>query len=85
MKNSEYSTSEIKLSALLLSEIPEATFQILPNGNSFKKIVKIIYPSEYENDVNKLINEFIERRACVQVYQYNRNLNRLRDAIKLRN
>jgi len=85
--NADYVTSEIKLIALLLSEIPQATFEVLSNCNSpkAKKLIKVIYPSEFRGDVNRLINEFIERRASVHVYQYNRNLNRLRDAVKLRN
>jgi len=81
-KRGEYITSEIKLCSLLLSEVPESEFEILPNGHSAKKLVKIIYPSDVQADVNRLITEFIERRARVQVFHYNQNLNRLRDAIK---
>lgn len=81
---SEYSTTETKLAALLLAEIPEATFEVLPNGNSFRKIIKINYPYKSEGGVNKLIKEFIERRASVQVYKYNRSLNMLRDAVRER-
>ncbi|MBU4311800.1 MAG: hypothetical protein KJ706_03685 [Candidatus Omnitrophica bacterium] len=84
--NADYTTSEIKLIALLLSEIPQARFEVLSNCNlSKKKLVKVIYPSAFRDTVDKLINEFIERRAHVGVYQYNRNLNRLRDAVKLCN
>ena len=81
---SEYSTTETKLAALLLAEIPEATFEVFPNGNSFRKIIKIIYPYKSEESVNRLIKEFIERRASVQVYKYNRSLNMLRDAVRER-
>lgn len=79
---SEYSTTETKLAALLLAEIPEATFEVSPNGNTFRRTIKVIYLDRYKGDVDRLIKEFIERRACAQVYKYNRSLNILRDAVR---
>ena len=80
-----YETSELKLSALLLSEIPDSTFEVFAaQGNSIKKTIKIIYLTEHEAEVNKLIREFIERQARVDVYRYNHALNILRDKLKER-
>ncbi len=77
-----YETTELKLSALLLAQIPESTFEIHNNGNPFKKIIKVIYPREHERESEELIRAFIERRAIVDVFRYNKVLNVLRDELK---
>ena len=64
-KNSFYETSELKLAALLLAEIPNSHFEITENLNLIKKNIKIIYLNEYSADVERLIREFLERRANV--------------------
>ena len=81
---SNYSTTETKLAALLLAAIPEATFQVEPNGSSLRKTINILYSKEYEQEIDELIMAFIERRAVVEVYKYNRCLNILRDAVRER-
>lgn len=75
-------TSELKLAAVLLAEIPESVFEIYPQGNDIKKVIRIIYLPDYETEVNKLIREFIERRAQVDVFRYNMALNSLRDKLR---
>jgi len=83
-KTKIYETTELKLGALLLSEIPNSNFEINSQGNSFKKTIQIAYSDQYAEEMNKLIREFIERRARVDVYKYNHALNILRDKLKER-
>jgi len=82
MTSKTYETSELKLAALLLSEIPESNFKIKSQGNTIKKIIQIIYSNQYEGELNTLLREYIERRSRVDVYKYNRSLNLLRDKLK---
>ncbi len=77
-----YETIEIKLAALLLAEIPDSTFKIEPQSNSIRKKILIFFQKEYSDDVHKLLNDFINRRARVDVFLYNKSLNLLRDKIK---
>jgi hypothetical protein len=79
-----YETTELKLAAILLVEIPETNYKVLSQGNSIKKTFQITYSTQYEEEFNKLIREFIERRARVDVYKYNQILNTLRDKLKER-
>jgi len=79
---SAYNTTDLKLSALMLSEIQGTTFEICSNQNHFKKTIKIIYPSSKKDDLDLLIADYINRMARVDVYKYNRNLNAVRDRIK---
>lgn len=81
-QSNTYETTELKLAALILSEIPDSNFIIHSQGNSIKKIIQITYSSQYKEEVNELIREFIERRARVDVYKYNHTLNILRDKLK---
>ncbi len=77
-----YETIEIKLAALLLAEIPDSTFKIESQFNSIRKKIFIFFQKEYSNDVHKLLDDFINRRARVDVFLYNKSLNFLRDKIK---
>ena len=81
-QDNSYETTEIKLAAVILSTIPDSTFEVYSQDNSTKKVVRVIYSSNYEQEVNKLMREFIERQARVDVYKYNMALNMLRDRIK---
>ncbi|PIY82962.1 MAG: hypothetical protein COY78_03965 [Candidatus Omnitrophica bacterium CG_4_10_14_0_8_um_filter_44_12] len=81
-QNKSYETTELKLAALLLSEIPGSTFEVYAQGNSIKKAIKVTYLTEHEQEVNRVIRDFIERQARVDVYKYNHNLNSLRDRLK---
>lgn len=85
IKKSFYDTTELKLAALLLAEIPESSFEVYPQGNSSdKKIIKISFKSEYKNDVEKLIGDFINKQAIAKVYYYNKALHLIRDRIRLK-
>ena len=79
---STYNTTDLKLSALVLSEIPDTTFEIHTNHNHFKKMIRIIYHSCSKDDLDLLIADYINRMARVDVFKYNRNLNYVRDGIK---
>jgi len=76
-----YETTELKLAALLLSEIPDSSFKISPHENNIKKVIKISYSDQHEEKLNKLIRDFIERKARVDVYKYNHTLNMIRDKL----
>lgn len=77
-----YETTELKLAALLLTEIPNSFFKISQYGNAIKKIIQVSYPDQHEEELNKLIREYIERKARVDVYKYNHTLNMLRNKLR---
>jgi len=77
-----YSTQDLKLSALLLSELNCISFSISEAGNSLKKKITIVFPADLCDDLNMIICKYIDREARVGVFQYNRNLNLLRDALR---
>jgi len=77
-----FETLELKLAALILAEIDGCTFEISQQGNSHKKNIKLIFPKQNQSDVDKLVCEFIDRRARVSVSKYNKSLNLLRDELK---
>lgn len=80
--NSFYDVTDLKLAAVILAEIPESHFYILSQDTSPRKIIKIEFPSNYQSDVLKIVNEFVNRQARVDVFLYNKKLNELRDKIK---
>jgi hypothetical protein len=75
-------TADLKLSALILSEIPNCTFDVKEQGNSLLKTITISFPETYEQDVMLLKEDFLNKRALANVYLYNRSLNMLRDRLK---
>jgi len=85
LNNLTYETSELKLAALLLSEIPNCSIDIYEQGNSIRKTIKILYPAEYKNIVYKLEKNFINKEALTNIYSYNRALNMIRDRLRGKN
>jgi len=79
---STFNTTDLKLSALILSEILGSTFEIHSTQNHFKKMIKIIYSPSSKEDLDILIADYINRMARVDVFRYNRSLNAVRDKIK---
>ena len=79
---SSYSTTDLKLSALILSEILDSTAEVFQEGNYSKKMIKVTYSRHYQKEVTRLINDFINRRAKVDVFLYNKALNVLRDKLR---
>lgn len=82
LNNLEYETSELKLAALLISEIPNCSIEVYAEGNSIRKTIKILYPIEYKNIVYKLEKDFINKEALTNIYSYNRALNQIRDRLR---
>ena len=78
----EYETTELKLSALILSEVPDCLFEICDQGNSTRKIIKIKYPACYKTQISVLEKDFINKRALTNVYLYNKALNQIRDRLR---
>jgi len=79
---SAFDTTDLKLSALILSEISGSTFDICSTQNHFKKMIKVFYPPSSKDNLDLLIADYINRMARVDVFKYNRNLNSVRDQIK---
>ena len=82
LNNLEYETSELKLAALILSELPNCSIDVYEQENYIRKTIKIKYPAEYKNEVSKLENDFINKRASTNVYSYNKALNLIRDRLR---
>jgi len=76
-----YETAELKLAALILSEIPESTFTVSAKDTLLRKTIIIDFPAVHEQDVALLREDFLNKRALVNLYLYNRSLNQLRDVL----
>lgn len=77
-----YDTTDLKLSALLLSSISSSSFEVFESKNSIKKTIRILYENPYQKEVSALIDDFINRRARADVFLYNKALNNLRDRLR---
>lgn len=77
-----YETSELKLAALLLAEIPDTSVDVQEKGNSIRKCIIITHSAQYSQDVQKLEKDYINKEATVGVYAYNRALNTIRDRLR---
>ena len=78
----EYETSELKLAALLFSEIPQCSFDVFAQGNSIRKTIRIKYPAGCKAQVSKIEKDFINKIASANVYLYNKALNMIRDRLR---
>jgi len=85
LNNSTYQTTELKLAALILASIPEATFAIYKQPNFTRQTIEITYSSDNNDLLAKLERDFIDKRAKVNVYAYNKALNLIRDRLRGRN
>jgi hypothetical protein len=81
-KKCYYETTELKLSALLLSEIPHSELQIYSQNTSHRKTIRIVYQPEHKKKVLELENAFINKAASANVFRYNRALNMIRDGLR---
>lgn len=80
---SEYETMELKLAALILSELPNnCSLEVYEQGNSIRKVIKIIYPSSHKQLVSRLERNFINKEAITNIYSYNKALNLIRDRLR---
>ena len=78
----EYLTSELKLAALILAEVPDCSFIVSEQENSIRKVIKIKYSAGYREEVCKIEKDYINKRASANVYLYNRALNEVRDRLR---
>lgn len=78
----EYLTSELKLAALILAEVPDCSFDVSEQENSIRKVIKIKYATGYKSQVCKIEKDFINKIASANVYLYNKALNRIRDKLR---
>lgn len=78
-----YQTIDIKLGAVLLCEIPDARL-LRVNGDiiNSKKIIEVDYPVEYEGALKKVATDYTRKVQLVNVFQYNRALCLIRDALR---
>lgn len=77
-----YNTTDIRFSALILSEILGSTFVVINQNNSFQKVIQISYSESQQEKFSALLNNYSNRKIRVDLYSYNRALNALRDKIK---
>ena len=78
-----YRTTDIKLGAVLLCEIPNVRFQGV-NGDiiNSKKVIEIELPAEYDGALKKMVEDYARKIQVVNVFQYNRALCIIRDALR---
>jgi lipoate synthase len=81
-KNLTFSTADLKLAALILSEIPNCTFDVKEQGNSALKTILISLPAIYEQNLTAVQEDYTLKRAKINLFLYNRSLNVLRDRLK---
>jgi hypothetical protein len=77
-----YECTELKLSSLIISEIPDCSVEVIDNGNSLRKIIRITYPAIHENDIKNLERAFLNKEAITNIYSYNKALNLIRDELR---
>lgn len=77
-----YNTTDLKLAALLLASISSSSFTILSQKDSYQKIIQISYCESQQKLFEKLVMEYTDRQASVSLYEYNRKINDLRDAVR---
>lgn len=75
-------TSDLKLASLILAHVRSSRFEILPPVDSEYSIIKVIYSGSEEAQVKKLCSDYLERRAVVNLWAFNRKLKQLRDQVK---
>jgi len=78
-----FETTDIKIGAVLLSEVPNAYFVGLNGKDSRtgKRLMKIEYPAVHEATCKKLVRDYEEREQLVNLWRYNKALSLLRDAV----
>ncbi len=77
-----YTTTDLKLAALILCQVEGARFKVISRPGASWKHIEISHLPDQESKIQELIRAYIERTAKVSLYQYNRILNALRDGVK---
>lgn len=76
-----YETTDIKLGAVILSEIPDAYFVGLNGISGHKRVMKIEYPTEHEEALRRAAQDYERKSVVINLYRYNKALSTLRDAV----
>ena len=79
-----YQTTDIKLGAAILCEVPGTSF-IGVDMDRFinsKRVIEIDCPDRYAEELKKVVNDYTKKVQRVNVYQYNRALCLIRDALR---
>ena len=79
-----YQTTDIKLGAAILCEVPGASF-IGVDMDRFinsKRVIEIDCPDQYTEELKKVVNDYTKKVQRVNVYRYNRALCVIRDALR---
>ncbi|MCQ9206456.1 MAG: hypothetical protein NG740_01025 [Omnitrophica bacterium] len=78
-----YETTDIKLGAAILAEILETFFVGISKENCVgtKRPIKITYSEEYAETLKKLIGDYERKVLMVNLYEFNRALFLIRNAL----
>ena len=78
-----FETTDIKLGAALLSEIPDAKLKGISDRHiNSKRILILDFPDASESEVKKLIDSYARKELLVRLFYYNFALNIIRDALR---
>lgn len=77
-----YNTTDLKLAALLLASISSSSFTLLSQKDSDRKIIQVSYCEGQQKLFERLFMDYTNRVASVSLYEYNRKINDLRDAVR---
>lgn len=79
----QFETTNICLGAALLANIPGSLLSRISTAPSIdgKRLLTIAYPPDQEASAQQIVQAFLQRRLVVDLYAYNRCLNRLRDRL----
>lgn len=78
-----YETTDIKLGAVILSEIPNSQLVGTDSDRliNSKKVLKMEYPEEQKEALDELVKSYAQKVQLVNVFDYNRNLNFIRNMV----
>ena len=79
-----YQTTDIKLGAAILCEVPGTSFIGVDMDRlvNSKRVIKIGCTDQYTEELKKVVNDYTKKVQRVNVYKYNRALCLIRDALR---
>ena len=79
-----YQTTDIKLGAAILCEVPGTSFIGVDMDRlvNSKRVIEIDCPDQYTEELKKVVNDYTKKVQRVNVYKYNRALCLIRDALR---
>lgn len=87
-KHTDYShklfkSPSLHLISAILTEIPEVVFLALEDDlfDKNKKVIVISYPNSQDFEVQNTIEKFNNRELSINLFNFNRNLNFVRDRL----